>query len=181
VNIGGHVFHNIRAVQAVTVAGEEDAGPANEIGKHFLSRYFVVVDYANALITLWPPDTKDPAGVDCGRIRIPMERTHEDRLAVSRFDTAAKKVRLLWGALGYSTLPETLIEKLQLTTATRESGGPKFYASKAIFAAGQDLGPVDFVIQPLKLPKDFDGILGRNFFDQHVVCLDYRRREIRVR
>jgi hypothetical protein len=40
---------------------------------------------------------------------------------------------------------------------------------------------MEFVILPLKLPGDFEGMLGRNFFENHVVCLDYKRREIRVR
>jgi AraC-like DNA-binding protein len=31
------------------------------------------------------------------------------------------------------------------------------------------------------LPRDFEGILGGNFFEHHVVCLDDRRREIRAR
>jgi hypothetical protein len=181
INIGGQAFRNLRAVQAVKVAGEEDTGPPNAIGKHFLSRFFVVVDYANALITLWPPDTKDPVAVGCGRIRIPMERTEEDRLPVSRFNTSAKSLRLLWSANGFSALPETLVERLRLTTVTPEPGSPKIHLSKALSAAGQNLGPVEFVVLPLKLPRDFDGMLGRNFFDSHVVCLDYRRREIHVR
>jgi hypothetical protein len=48
-------------------------------------------------------------------------------------------------------------------------------------AASQDFGPLEFVVLPLKLPGDFEGILGGNFFERHVVCLDYQRREIRVR
>jgi hypothetical protein len=47
-------------------------------------------------------------------------------------------------------------------------------------AAGQEFGPVEFVVLPLKLTADFDGMLSRNFFEQHVVCLDYVRREVRL-
>jgi hypothetical protein len=36
-------------------------------------------------------------------------------------------------------------------------------------------------LQGLRLPGDFEGMLGRNFFEHHVVCLDYKLREIRVR
>jgi hypothetical protein len=76
---------------------------------------------------------------------------------------------------------ETIAEKLRLATVTRGPNTPKFYQSKMLSAASQDFGPLEFVVLPLKLPGDFEGILGGNFFERHVVCLDYQRREIRVR
>jgi hypothetical protein len=182
VTIGGHTFQDIRVVQAQVQAAGEGPPVPNAIGKHFLSQYFVVVDYAGASISLWPPDTKNPAGIDCGRTRIPMEPTKEARLAVSDFDTPSGRVRLLWGTGNtYSMLPETVAENLRLPTVTRGPNTPDFYQSKMLSAAGQDLGPLEFVVLPLKLPSDFEGILGGNFFEHHVVCLDYKRREIRVR
>jgi hypothetical protein len=181
VTIGGHTFQNVRVVQALAPAGGGGPPAPNAIGKHFLSQYFVVVDYAGASISLWPPDTKNPAGVDCGRTRIPMARTEEDRLAVSVFDMPSGRARLLWATSNsYSMLPETLAEKLRLATVTRGPNSPKFYPSKTLSAAGRELGPLEFVVLPLKLPRDFDGILGGNFFQRHVVCLDYKRREIRA-
>lgn len=182
VTIGGHTFQNIRVVQALVHAAGDSPPVPNAIGKHFLSQYFVVVDYAGASISLWPPDTKNPAGMNCGRTRIPMEPTSEDRLAVSDFDTPSGRVRLLWGTGNtYSMLPETIAEKLRLATVTRGPNSPKFYQSKTLSAAGQDLGPLEFVVLPLKPAADFEGVLGGNFFEHHVVCLDYKRREIRVR
>jgi hypothetical protein len=182
VTIGGHTFQNMRVVQTVVRAGEDAPPVPNAIGKHFLSRYFVVVDYAGASVSLWPPATRNPAGVNCGRTRIRMESTEEDRLAVSDFDTPSGRVRLLWGTSNpYSMLPETIAERLQLTTVTRGPNSPRFHRSNTLSAAGQDVGPLEFVVLPLKLPKDFEGVLGGNFFEQHVVCLDYERREIRVR
>ena len=120
--------------------------------------------------------------MNCGRTRIPMQPTEEDRLAVSEFDTPSGRVRLLWGTgTAYSMLPETIAEKLRLATVTRGPNSPQFYQSKSLSAAGQDLGPLEFVVLRLKLPRDFEGILGGNFFEHHVVCLDYKRREIRAR
>jgi hypothetical protein len=112
-----------------------------------------------------------------------MEHTEEDnQLVVSTFDTQSGRIRLLFdtGAT-YSMLPEVIAEKLQLATVLHGPDSPKFYQSKILSAAGQDFGPMEFVILPLKLPGDFEGMLGRNFFENHVVCLDYKRREIRVR
>jgi hypothetical protein len=93
--IGGRTFQNIRVVQALVHTAGDGPPVPNAIGKHFLSQYFVVVDYAGASISLWPHDTKNPAGMNCGRTRIPMQPTEEDRLAVSDFDTPSGRVRLL--------------------------------------------------------------------------------------
>ncbi len=180
VTIGGHTFHKMRVVQAAVDAAGDTPPVPNAIGKHFLSQYFVVVDYARASISLWPPETKNPAGMNCGRTRIPMEPTEEDRLAVSDFDTPSGRVRLLWGTSTYSMLTETVAEKLRLPTVTRGPNSPKFFQSKTLSAAGHNLGSMEFVVLPLKLPNDFEGVLGGNFFEHHVVCLDYKRREIRV-
>lgn len=182
VTIGGRTFKDLRVVQAMVHASGDDPPVPNAIGKHFLSEYFVVVDYAGASISLWPRDTKDPAGANCGRTRIPMESTVEDRLAVSKFNMSSGSARLLWGTgNAYSMLPETIAGKLRLVTVTRGPNSPRFYQTKSLFAAGHDLGPLEFVILPLSLPRDFDGVIGGNFFEHHVVCFDYRRREIHIR
>jgi predicted aspartyl protease len=178
--IGGHAFHDIVAIQASDARGPP---VPNSIGRQFLSRYFVVVDYAGATITLWPANTKDIAQTTCGRKRLPMLHTVEDnQLAVGDFATEFGHIRLLLdtGAT-YSELPETIAEKLQLPTTVRGPGSPQFYQSKVLSASGQDFGPLEFVLLPLKLSGDFGGMLGRNFFERHVVCLDYERREIRIR
>jgi hypothetical protein len=39
-------------------------------------------------------------------------------------------------------------------------------------AAGEDFGPAEFVILPLKLPGNFDGMLGQKFFEHRVVGIE---------
>jgi len=180
ITVGGHAFQDLTALQTPMRA---DGPPVpNVIGRLFLSHYLVVVDYAGGSITLWPPNTKNSAGINCGGARIPMEHTKDDALAVGNFDTQSGRLRLLWdtGAT-YSMLPEMVAENLRLVTTVRGPNSPQFYLSKIISAAGQDFGPLEFVILPLKLPADFHGLIGSNFFERHVVCLDYKRREVRVR
>ena len=177
VTIGSQTFHDMAVLQALDTDG---APIPNGIGRQFLSQYFVVVDYAGGSITLWPVNAKNAADKNCGSTRIPMQHTEEDQLAVSDFGTQVGGLRLLWDTgASYSALPETLAEKLQLATIVR--GNTKFWQAKVFSAAGHDFGPVEFVLQPLQLPGDFEGMLGRNFFEHHVVCLDYKLREIRVR
>lgn len=79
----------------------------------------------------------------------------------------------------YSMLPVEMAETLRPATITR--GSTEFYVSKRLSAAKQNFGPLEFVLQPLQLSKDFQGVLGANFFAHRVVSFDYVRREVRVR
>lgn len=103
----------------------------------------------------------------------------ERGLAVGVFQTKYGRVRLLFdtGAT-YSMLPQTLAARLRIPTITRGPGSPPFYESDDLSAGGHDVGPLEFVILPIAPPVDFQGMLGWNFFMHHVVCLDYRRREV---
>lgn len=60
-------------------------------------------------------------------------------------------------------------------------GQTPFYKLEALTADGQDFGPLEFVVLPARPPEDFQVFLGANFFSNHVVCLDYANREIRIR
>ena len=179
--VDGHVIRDVNVVEALPSAVETAPSP-NVIGKFFLSRYYVVIDFAAANVSLWPPQTQNPTGVDCGKTAIPMESTKEERLAVSAFDIPAGSVRLSWttGA-SRSFLAETAATRLRLVTANGEADGTKFLRPTTLSAAGRKFAPLEFVVLPLRLSTDFDGMLGRDFFDQHLVCLDYQRREVRVR
>ena len=117
---------------------------------------------------------------NCGNTRIPMEKTEEEDLIVSVFETQAGRLRLGWDTgAQYSILPVSMAEKFRPATIMR--GTTEFYQPKALTAAGRDFGPMEFVLLPLQGPADFDGMLGSNFFAKNVVCFDYARREVRVR
>ena len=176
--IGGQTFHDVVVMQAME--NSEDQGPAvpNMIGQHFLSRYFTVVDYAGLAIILWPPGTGVEPSAACGTTRIPMEQA-ENLGVVTEFDTPSGSLRLSWdtGAT-YSALSEALVANRRLETIVR--GQSSFYRPARLSAAGRDFGPLEFVVLPLQLP-DNHGMLGANFFSDHVVCLDWKQREVRVR
>ena len=180
IDIGGRVLRDTVVIESPT--WEAGNGPAvpNAIGRPFLSQYFVVVDYTGGTITLWSPDPGNADRAKCGHTRIPMEHTEEEHLAVSVFETQSGRLRLGWDTgAQYSMLPVAMAEKLRPATITR--GSTEFYQSRMLAASGQEFGPVEFVLQPLQLPADFQGVLGANFFAKHVVCFDYARREVRVR
>jgi hypothetical protein len=181
VEIDGHAYHDINAVEALPPEAGKNSPVPNVIGKYFLSRHFVVVDFAAATISLWPRAVQDPIAAGCGRSPIAMERTKEARLAVSTFDLSPGRVRLAWStSASYSLLAEAMANTLHLRTVTHGQEIPKFYQVTNLAAAGEEFGTMEFAVLPLKLPADFDGVVGGNFFEHHVVCFDDRR-EIRVR
>ena len=177
--IGGQTFHDVVVLQAAE--SPDDQGPAvpNTIGQHFLSRYFTVVDYAGLAITLWPAVREPDASAACGTMRIPMKQAKDPDLVVTEFDTSAGRLRLAWdtGAT-YSALSEEVVASQRAETMVR--GQTSFYRPTKLTAAGRDFAPLEFVVLPLQLP-DFQGMLGANFFSDHVVCLDWKKREVRVR
>lgn len=181
IEIGGRALRDIVVIEAAQ--GEfGGGGPAvpNSIGRSFLSQYFVVVDYAGGAITLWSPDPGNAERAKCGRTRIPMEKTEEEELAVSVFDTPSGRLRLGWDTgAQYSVLPVAMAEKFRRETITR--GTTEFYQPSRLEAAGRNFAPLEFVLLPLQAASDFHGILGSNFFAKHVVCFDYVNREVRVR
>ena len=182
VTIGGRIFHDMPVVQAPTwPAGKQPPVP-NGIGRQFLSGYFVVVDFPDRSVTLLNPERRSAVGRTCGGAWIPMEHTHEADLVVGKLATQAGPLRLLFdtGAT-YSVLSGTTASRLRLQTVARGRAPVRFYESRALSASGQSFGPLEFVVFPLKLPRDFDGMLGLNFFMRHVVCLDYQRRRVFIR
>jgi hypothetical protein len=80
-----------------------------------------------------------------------------------------------------SMLAESTVQRLKLETETHGPNSPGFFRSPTLSAAGRNVGPLDFVVLPMQLSADFDGMIGRNFFEAHTVCLDYQRQEVRVR
>ncbi len=109
-----------------------------------------------------------------------MEPTRESGLVVTQFMTSSGPIRAIWDTgAQYSAMPEDLARDRNLALTFR--GQTPFYKLEALTAAGQDFGPLEFVVLPVKPPEDFQVFLGANFFSNHVVCLDYENREIRVR
>lgn len=109
-----------------------------------------------------------------------MEPTRESGLVVTQFMTPSGPLRAIWDTgAQYSAMPEDLARDRNLALTLHDQ--TPFHQLGALTAAGQDFGPLEFVVLPVKPPEDFQVFLGANFFSNHVVCLDYKNREIRVR
>jgi len=180
VTIDGRTFRNLLAEQANDPGSGEGGEISNSIGRDFLSHYFVVIDYANLAMTLLPPASSAMASTQCGSRRIPMEPTKESGLVVVRLETPSGSFRaILDTGAQYSVIPEEQARSRNLPLFFR--GETPFYNLEKLTVAGQDMGSLEFVVIPAKPPEDFQVFLGSNFFSKHVVCLDYKNREILVR
>jgi hypothetical protein len=179
ITIDGRTFRDLTVEQMDEPAPGDERGVSNSIGRDFLRHYFVVIDYANLVMTLWPPGSSAIASNQCGSLRVPMESTKESGLAVVRIATPSGTFRaILDTGAQYSMMPEALARDRNLSLTFR--GDTPFYREK-LTVAGLDLGPLEFVVLPVEPPEDFQVFLGYNFFSKHVVCLDYKNREILVR
>jgi len=180
--VGGRLFPNLDAIEAETIPG----GPPvpNALGREFLRQFIVLMDYPGRRMTLLSPKTADAEAeaMGCKGARVPFELTTAPALVITRVKLDGATVRLLWdtGAM-YSSLPASVVASHQLTVAPAVGERPPFYNTKRLIIGGSDFGPLEFVVLPLELPADFDGMLGYNAFAQHVVCLNYGRSQLRVR
>jgi len=111
-----------------------------------------------------------------------MRPSSEAHFAIGDFVTDAGHVRLALNTAGdFSLLTESAATRMKLATAAPAPDAPPFYRTRKLVAATRDFGPSEFAIVSARLPHGIDGMLGRPFFEQHLVCLDYARREIRIR
>lgn len=180
ITIGGQTFRNVVVTQAINYPDGEGPSTPNQIGREFISQYFVIIDYAGRSMTLWPTKATSMASTECGVKRLRMERTKDPGLVVTQFMTPSGPLRAAWDTGStYSIVPESLAKNRQLMTVAR--GPMQFYRLGALTAAGHDLGSLEFVVLPVHPPDDFQVVLGANFFANHVVCLDYKSREVLVR
>jgi len=140
------------------------------IGRDFLSRFTVIVDYPHRRIMLHEPTSK---GAQC---RGPAAALAPSSSGVmySVMDTDAGPMRLAWdtGAI-YSVVQQHYSGGRELLLQ-----GERFVTHLALGA--QAFGPHRMVVLDLPGAPDIDGLLGANFFSRHRVCLDYPRRLVTV-
>ena len=182
IRVGGRAFTNLDAIEA----GEIPNGPsvANVIGREFLRQFIVLIDYPGRMMTLLSPETTDAEAqaMGCKGARAQIERASAPGLVITRVKVDDATLRLAWDTgARHSALPADVVtaHRLPVTPAVGEK--PPFYNTKRMIIGPADFGPFDFAVLLLKLPSDFEGMLGYNFFAKHVVCLNYGRRELLVR
>jgi hypothetical protein len=132
------------------------------LGFGFLKAFLVVFDYAHGEARLYPSNNPKLMQSECGTNVFPVavakgvaEVSVETELGQRFFslDTGSNQNAARPGTNPVLGAPDTLFkyEKFRLGT--------------------QDLGAESFLVIPYAAP-DVDGVLGRDFFSKHIVCID---------
>jgi hypothetical protein len=182
IRVGGRLFTNLDAIEAEPIPN----GPAvaNVLGREFLRQFIAIIDYPGRRMTLLSRETADAdaEAMGCKGTRVPFESTSTPGLVITRVKLDGATVRLGWDTgAQHSVLPARVVAAHQLPVTPAVGQKPPFYNTKRLIIGGSDFGPLEFVVLPLELPRDFEGMLGYNVFANHVVCMNYGRSELRVR
>jgi hypothetical protein len=172
--LGGVTYRNILGFERRQAASGDFGGPPlfeALIGRGFLERYTVVVDYPHQRFELYPASR---AREVCGPVTATI-LPNADGFMFSTIQTDDGPMNLGWdtGAT-YSFVQKSL------ANARRLGLKDDLYSTRR-FAMGQlDAGAMDLVAIDLTGVPDVDGLIGFNFFEKHRVCFDYARRTVSV-
>jgi hypothetical protein len=184
VRVGGRLFSNLIATESPAFkAAPQVPNLVGGIGQEFLHRFIVLIDYPKRMISLLPADATDSEAqaMGCYGSATPLKHTRFADLAISSVKVDGATMRLLWDTgAAFSTIPTNRATAYRLKVSSDPSG-PPIYNTGHLLLAGSDLGPLQFVVLPVQLPPEFDGLLGYNLLGKHVVCINYHRRVVRVR
>ena len=139
------------------------------IGREFLKQYIVVFDYLGSTLTL--SDYDDAIVHGCGDKAFPLLE-HEEGIIVSGAKVDHGNFDVIWdtGAT-YSFIKSSTAAARSLPLGSKDEEYYS-YISRKFIIGGVDFGPLEFVALPVVQPERVDLIIGHNFFNGHVICVD---------
>lgn len=171
--VGGRTFRNVAAQESGPYAANSPGDGV--IGRLFLNEFVAVYDYGALRISLFDSREREAAKRECRGTRARMLPDPEG-IVITRARADEQEMRVLWdtGAV-HSVVKQSFAEERKLPIES------PFYTARKFELAGQDAGPVQFVVADLKAPAAVDGYLGYDFFAGHVVCIDPQGQTVRFR
>lgn len=129
------------------------------LGYGVLKSYALVVDYARGELLMYAPSAGSAVlARECGRKTFDLEIRNAVIQATVETDVGPRTFQFDTGA-------NRNIVRQAPTTGAAEATFQRFHLGNA------ELGPMSFRIIPYRAP-DVDGVLGKEFFAAHRVCLD---------
>ena len=179
VQLGSLVFPNVpirpdghdEAFRAKQLA---DRGTQGFIGTEFFQGYALVLDYPQHLITLIPESTQPASQRACRGQIIPLDHSVTWGL-VSHADTDAGDLLFVWD----TGAPALILVKSNAQAAHVDTAH-KPVTFNHFRMSGHDFGPLQFQVWDFPAPPGMAGIIGYDFFKDHVVCVDFPHDRIRV-
>jgi len=144
-----------------------DVGQDGFLGTGLLKPFVVRIDYANKTLTLLRDFQSDAPLEGCIGDAIPFApEWHGEAVTEVRSDLGRS---VLWWDTGS---PATVLSRRFVDQARRGSTADEI--STAHFVIGdRDYGETRLQIWDVNLPAGFHGFVGKDFFERHVVCVDY--------
>ena len=149
-----------------------DAGQKGFLGTGLFKSYEVVFDYAHRTMTLVPRADGEGPSKNCKGISVPFAPEWKGEPVTEVYTDLGRVV--LWWDTGS---PVSVLNK-KVVREARPSLSEDFFTTRQFTLAGTDFGPLRLDTWDMSLPPGFDGLLGYNFFAQHVVCIDFPNKQI---
>jgi hypothetical protein len=173
--LGGATFHDVPGFERKQAASGGFGGPAPfdaVLGRDFLVKYTVVVDYPNKRFELHP---RNAGPTVCKAPTTSMKATPEG-LWISAVTTDHGRFEMVWdtGARGASFIQERLVRQRELPIRDDAYVTSKFQIGEL------NLGPAELVPIPLDGFPGVDGLIGISVFALHRVCFDFANGSVSV-
>jgi len=180
VELGGIVFPDV----PIHRDGHDDAfrakqlaerGTQGYIGAGFFKGYELVLDYRRRHITLIPDGAQPASQRSCRGQIIPLEHSVNWGL-VSRVNTELGDMLFVWD----TGSPGLVMVKANAQAAHVDTAhGP--VTLNHFRMNGREFGPLKFDVWDFPAPPGMTGVIGYDFFRDHMVCIDFPRDRILVR
>ena len=168
VRLGTATFVNVVA-RADVRAGNYEPGKQGEkgfLGTGLLKDYLIKLDYERREITLVPRIEGSREFKPCAGVEVPFLPEWKSAPVTEAVTDWGRAV--LWWDTGspVSALRESFVK------GPKPGREDETATTKRFELEDTDFGPVEFNFWAMDLPK-FDGFVGYNFFEHHVVCVDF--------
>lgn len=167
VRLGELVLHDVPGHEIVFAPDYTPPKRDGQLGFAFLRNYTVVVDFPGRQLKLY--DAAEPTlPPECGTQVAPLEVGPAGLQSVAR--TSVGTIRVAWDTAAQASMLTP--EALRVPDSRYKLGEPHELAE---FTIGDvKLGPLTVRSVKVQIP-DLDGLVGFDFFNEHVVCFDTRR------
>ncbi len=171
--IGGRSFRNVAGQESGAYAAA--AAGDGVVGRQFLDQFVAVYDYRSRRIALFDSSEREAVRHACRGTRVGMLPDPEGlAIVAAAADQHELRILLDTGAVR-SFIKKSFADDRKLPVAA------PFYRAQTLTLGGRNVGPQPFLVIDLQAPASVDAYLGYDFFADHVVCIDPRRRVVSVR
>ncbi len=171
VMINGHAFGSVIGGEYVHPSSGGPPDRNGYIGKAFLTKYMLVLDYPHNRVMLYPRDDRAAFRKECGAPQYSIEDA--DGGIMSYADTSYGRMRFNWdtGAT-HNFVRRVSVGPTGIRAARTIDDGSPVLAISSIQLGTVRLGEMEFRLSNATLPP-VDGVFGTGLFKDHKVCFDF--------